>query len=190
MARLFVGLEIPPQIRAQLQTLQSGVPGARWRPDENLHVTLRFIGEVDAHTERDVESALDQIDAPSFDLAFQGTGQFGNDRPRALWSGVEHGDAVSHLAKKIEAALQRNGLKPERRKFTPHVTLAYLNRARRANVDTYVAQHADFKSDTFSVDRFVLFQSHMGKGASHYVARTHYPLTDMMAMMEDYDPAK
>jgi 2'-5' RNA ligase len=121
---------------------------------------LRFIGEVDAHMQRDVESALDQIEAPAFDLRFVAAGQFGNDRPRALWSGVEDAYAVSHLAKKIEAALQRLGLEPERRKFSPHVTLAYLKGARRGDVDTYIGEHADFKSDTFSVDRFVISSAH------------------------------
>ena len=185
MARLFVGLEIPAAIRSQLLRLQSGVPGARWRPEENIHLTLRFIGEVDAHMQRDIESALDHIEAPAFELRLHGAGQFGNERPRALWTGVENGEAVSHLAKKIESALQRIGLEPERRKFTPHVTLAYLKGTRRGDVDTYVGEHADFRSDMFNVEQFVLFQSHMGKGASHYVARAHYPLTDMMAMMED-----
>ena len=185
MARLFAGLEIPSAIRAQLLTLQSGVPGARWRPDKNLHMTLRFIGDVGDHTQRDIDSALAHIDVLAFDLQFQGAGQFGNNRPRALWVGVKDGTAVSHLAKKIEAALQRNGLEPERRKFTPHVTLAYLNGVRRAPIDAFVADNANFKSDRFSVDRFVLFQSHLGKGGSHYVPRAHYQLTGMMVAEKD-----
>lgn len=187
MARLFAGLEIPSNVRAQLLSLQEGVPGARWRGEDNLHLTLRFIGEVDARMQRDIDSALSLIDVPAFELCLKGVGRFGKDRPRALWVGVEDDAFVSRLARKIEAALQRNGLKPERRKFTPHVTLAYLNAARHDRVDTYVAEHADFKSNGFLVDRFVLFQSYMGKGASHYAVRAHYPLTDMWAMQGDQD---
>src|SRR6185437_1775902 len=126
MIRLFVALDLPENIRARLLELQGGVPGARWSTNQQLHLTLRFIGEVDGDVAHDIDDTLAVIRAPAFALELSGVGEFGGKNPRALWAGVKPNDALLHLQRKIETAMQRIGLPAEQRKFTPHVTLARL----------------------------------------------------------------
>src|SRR5664279_2338417 len=126
MIRLFTAVEIPDAVQLRLSLLQGGIPRARWMPRENLHLTLRFIGEVDHTVARDIDDVLAEIRAPAFTLVLKGVGEFGRKEGRALWAGVSNGDALQYLAAKIESALQRMGLPAETRKYSPHVTLARL----------------------------------------------------------------
>ena len=176
MIRLFVALELPESLRSRLSMLQGGVPGARWATGEQLHLTLRFIGEVDGHVAHDVDDALAGIRAPAFALELAGVGEFGGKNPRALWAGVRSSEALLHLQKKVETALQRIGLPAEERKFSPHVTLARLKAAPREKVVQFLTHHALFASGPFNVDHFVLFSSHLGSGGSVYHAERTYPL--------------
>jgi len=176
MIRLFVALELPENVRTRLSMLQGGVPGARWASDEQLHLTLRFIGEVDDNVAHDIDDALAAIRAPAFTLELAGVGEFGNKNPRALWAGVRNSDALLHLQKKVETALQRIGLPAEERKFSAHVTLARLKAASREKVVQFLTHHALFASGPFEVDHFVPFSSHLGSGGSVYHAERTYPL--------------
>jgi len=184
MSRLFVGIGIPDDVAADLLPLQYGIQGARWRPPENFHITLRFIGEADRRMMRDIDSALSQIQGYAFELKLKGVGQFGSKFPRAVWSGVEDATMVTHLASKVESAMQRIGLTPEGRKYTPHVTLAYLKGTRSDSVDQYVAAHTGFLSQSFDVNSFCLYESYLGKTASHYVKRAEYELTPALLAHE------
>ena len=129
MMRLFVALSLPEGVAAGLLALQGGVPGARWSTREQLHLTLRFIGEVDGRGAAAIDDALASIRAPRFTLQLKGVGEFGGKNPRALWAGVRDESPVLHLQRKIESAVQRAGIQPEERKFSPHVTLARLRGA-------------------------------------------------------------
>src|SRR5437773_4860177 len=126
MLRLFVGIEFPPELKLELSLLCSGVPGARWVDAGNLHLTLRFIGEIAEDTAGDVDEALARLKARRFTLQLAGTGIFGGKRPYALWVGVERHPELVRLRDKIEHTLIRTGLDPEQRRFAPHVTLAPL----------------------------------------------------------------
>src|SRR5690242_13145374 len=126
MLRLFVGIALPPQLKLRLSLLASGVPGARWVDPGNMHLTLRFIGEVDEGVASDIDAALARIRAPRFAVTLTGIGHFGGAAPRLLWAGVESNAALFHLRDKIEAAVVRAGLAAETRRFSPHVTLARL----------------------------------------------------------------
>src|ERR1700722_13094328 len=106
MLRLFVGIGLTPELRLRLSTLCNGVPGARWVDAGNLHVTLRFIGEVDEGAASDIDEALQQIRAPRFSLALAGVGHFGM---RMLWAGVDRNPALFHLQDKVESAIVRLG---------------------------------------------------------------------------------
>jgi len=178
MIRLFVALELPAKMRERLAALQGGVPGARWTTDEQMHLTLRFIGEVDENVAHDIDDALAGVRAPAFELELAGVGEFGGKKPRALWAGVRANDALLHLQKKIETALQRIGLPPEERKFSAHVTLARMRTAPREKVVQFLTHHALFASAPFGVKEFVLFSSHLGSGGSVYHKERVYPLTD------------
>jgi 2'-5' RNA ligase len=177
MIRLFVALELPESLRDRLVGLQGGVPGARWANDDQLHLTLRFIGEVDENVAHDIDDALSQIRAPGFELELSGVGEFGGKNPRALWAGVRSNGALMHLQKKVETAIQRLGLEPETRKFSPHVTLARLRGAPSEKVMQFLSEYSLFASGPFRVDRFVLFSSHQGSGGSVYHPERVYPLT-------------
>ncbi|MGH6692786.1 MAG: RNA 2',3'-cyclic phosphodiesterase [Longimicrobiales bacterium] len=177
MIRLFVALELPEAVRDRLVAMQGGVPGARWANDDQMHLTLRFIGEVDENVAHDVDDALSSIRAPAFEMELSGVGEFGGKNPRALWAGVRANGALIHLQKKVETALQRIGLEPEPRKFSPHVTLARLRAAPREKVVAFLAHHALFASGAIKIERFVLFSSHQGSGGSVYHPERVYALT-------------
>ena len=177
MPRLFVALSIPRPIADALTPLQNGVEGARWRPLENFHLSLAFIGETDRHGFDAAIDALATIDAPSFDLKISGLGYFGDKRPRALWASVEYAPSLIHLQSKIETALRRKDFEFERRKFTPHVTLAYLKGARRNDVADYCAVNGLFATEKFLVGEFHLYSSRLGGEASHYEIEASYSLS-------------
>jgi 2'-5' RNA ligase len=176
MIRLFVALALPDGVAQGLLTMQSGVPGARWMNRKQLHLTLRFIGEVDGRDAEAIDDALAAIASPRLTLELKGVGEFGGKNPRALWAGVAPNDSLIHLQRKIETALQRIGLPAEERKFTPHVTLARLRAASRGRVMDFLHDHALYASGPFAVDEFILFSSRTAAGGSLYVAERTYPL--------------
>ncbi len=187
MVRLFVGLTIPDDVRERLSALLCGLPGARWVAPENMHLTLRFIGDVDEAVGEHPAAALGDISAPAFAIFFAGLGAFDRRRrPTALWAGVAAEPRLDHLHGKIESALVRAGLAPEARKFSPHVTLARF-RARSGNsgktkvspmgrVAGWLESHGGFRTRPFAVERFVLFRSRLGHGGAHYEEVAEYPL--------------
>jgi RNA 2',3'-cyclic 3'-phosphodiesterase len=176
MIRLFVALALPDAVAQPLLLLQAGVPGARWSAREQLHLTLRFIGEVDGRDGEAIDDALSQIRSPGFTLELKGVGEFGGKMPRALWTGVREEEDVAHLQRKIETALQRIGLVAEERKYKPHVTLARLRAAPIGRVMDYLADHALYASAPFAVNAFILYSSHLAPGGSIYRAEKTYGL--------------
>ena len=179
MIRLFVALQLPETVRKQLLALQGGVPGARWAGEEQMHLTLRFIGEVDGHVAHDIDDALAGIRAPAFTLDLAGVGEFGGKNPRALWAGVRPNEPLLHLQRKIETALQRIGLPAESRKFSAHVTLARMKGAPQDKIVQFLTHHALFASGPFGIDDFVLFSSHLSHSGSIYHSERVYPLTSV-----------
>jgi len=156
--------------------LQSGVPGARWSTREQLHLTLRFIGEADGRDANAIDEALATISAPRFTLELKGVGAFGGKNPRALWAGVAPNEALIHLQRKIESAIQRLGFPAEERKYTPHVTLARLRATPAGRVMDYLSDHGLYASPSFEVNEFVLFSSRLTPNGSIYVAEREYAL--------------
>ena len=177
MLRLFVGIEFPPELKLRLSLLCTGVPGAKWVDAGNFHLTLRFIGDIDESLAADVDEALAQVRARRFALRLAGTGVFGGDRPHALWVGVERDPDLVKLRDKIEQALIRAGLAPERRKFAPHVTLARLRDAEVAGLAGFLSVQARFRADPLPVDHFSLIASFPTKAGSVYEDQADYPLT-------------
>ncbi|QCO02750.1 RNA 2',3'-cyclic phosphodiesterase [Azospirillum argentinense] len=177
MIRLFVALDFPEDVRLRLAGLGGGVPGARWTDADNLHLTLRFIGEVPEDQAAEIDELLAQIAAPAFDLVLDGVGVYGSGRnARVLWAGVERSDALSHLQSKVESALVRCGLPAEERKFSPHVTLARLKDAPKDRIGRFVEERGMFRAGPIRVEHFTLYRSHLGKGAAVYEALSEYGL--------------
>lgn len=154
-----------------------GVAGARWQDDDQLHLTLRFLGDIDARVADDVAASLAQVRAPGFSLALAGLGTFDRrGRVHTLWAGIARPhDPLLHLQRKVEQACVRGGLAPETRAFAPHVTLARLNGS-AAPVDGFLAAHAGFTSPAFPVTHFALYESHLGAAGSSYELIERYPL--------------
>lgn len=174
--RLFVALALPDSVLRSLLALQSGVPGARWRTRDQLHLTLRFIGQVDGPDAAKVDDVLSLVSAPKFSLALKGVGEFGGRTPHTLWAGVRDGEPVVFLQRKIETALQRAGFPPEQRKFQPHVTLAKLKGWPRRRVIDFLTDHALYASEAFDVDEFILYSSTPTPNGSLYRAERAYRL--------------
>jgi 2'-5' RNA ligase len=176
MIRLFAGLALPPELAARLESLGGGIPGARWVEARNLHVTLRFIGEVDEGTAAEIDEALAALTAPGFELAIDGFGTFGRSAPNHLWAAVTKAPGLLHAQGKVETALSRLGLVPEGRKYLPHVTLARLRDAPVSRVQDFIARNSPFHAGPWAVDHFVLYQSRLGRTGAEYEALAEYPL--------------
>ena len=148
MLRLFVGIQFPPELKLRLSLLCTGVPGARWVDPGNLHLTLRFIGEITEDRAADVDEALARLKARPFTLQLAGTGVFGGNRPHALWVGIERD--------------------PE---------LARLRDPELGKLASFLAAHAQFRADPLPVDHFSLIASFPTKSGSVYEDQADYPLT-------------
>ena len=177
MPRLFTGLEIPPDVGQSFSMLRGGLPGARWIDAENYHLTLRFIGDVDDVVALEIASMLGKVRRGPFELRLDGLISFGGRKPRAVVASIAPAQPVVELQAEHERLLQRVGLEPERRKYTPHVTLARLRDSTSLDVADYLSMRAAFRSMTFAVSRFVLFSSRATVGGGPYVVEASYPLT-------------
>jgi RNA 2',3'-cyclic 3'-phosphodiesterase len=179
MHRLFVALVPPAAIRARLIGLMAGVPGARWQDDEQLHVTLRYIGEVDRPMAEDVALALGQLHAPAPEAALAGVGQF-DDRGRtnAIWAGLAPQEGLAALHRKVDQALVRIGLDPEGRAYLPHITLARFARSAGGSIDIerFLGAHAGLSSERFVMPWLTLFESHLGGEGARYEPVERYRL--------------
>ena len=175
MHRLFVAIELPVAVRDRLLAVMGGVSNARWQRDDQLHLTLRFIGEVDRHAAQDIAAALGSVHAAPFELALSGTGVF--DRrgvPETLWAGVTPHDAVTALHLKVDQALRRAGVALDARAYQPHVTLARLGR--------HGGPVAGFMTTTvlggpaFPVAEFALYESTLTRDGAEYRIVERYAL--------------
>lgn len=176
MIRLFAGLGLPAEVAARLVSLGGGIPNARWVEARNLHVTLRFIGEVEEGLAAEIDEELAQLSAPAFDLSLTGFGTFGRSTPNHLWAAVDKAPGLLHLQAKVEAALSRLGLVPEGRKYLPHVTLARFKDPPVARVQDFIARNSPFAAGPWPVDHFIMFRSHLGRSGAEYEALAEYPL--------------
>lgn len=177
MKRLFIGIKIPEPIGASLLPLQSGVREARYSPKENFHITLRFIGDLDFQEAKELAQRLFDIKHAPFYLQLRGVGFFGHEKPHSIHANLVENENLFALAKKCESACRKLGHEPESRKYTPHVTLAYLARnAELRNVLEWQARNNLYKSEEWQVDRFYLFSSYMGNGPSYYEIEAEYEL--------------
>ncbi len=177
MLRLFVALDPPDSARLSLVRLCNGVPGAKWVPPDQLHLTLRFIGEVDNGTFADIADALAAVSVAPFSLRLSGVGHFPpRGAPKVLWAGVDDGVPAARLHDEIETRLRRLGLAPDSRKFAPHVTLARLRHARLGKVRDFLSQHALFASEAFALSTFHLYSSQLGAAGAVHRIEASYPL--------------
>jgi 2'-5' RNA ligase len=176
MHRIFVAIRPPQHIRRSLLNVMGGVSGARWQNDDQLHLTLRFIGEVEGHIAEDVAAALSSVHQSRFDIALSRIGAFERrSQPEVLWAGVTPHDHLKALHKKVDQACQRAGLSPEGRAYSPHITLARLKRG-SGPIAPFVEANGGLVSEPFTVDSFCLFESQLTPDGAVYTMIERYPL--------------
>jgi 2'-5' RNA ligase len=176
MHRLFVAIRPPEKVRDLLIVAMDDSPDFRWLVEEQLLLTLRFVGEVDRPLAEDLAAALAAIHAPAFELRISGVGRFKQRSSGALWAGVEPRAPLAALAAKIERACLSAGLDPERRAFHPHVTLARWKGRRTREVADFLDRRRGLVSAPFDVESFTLFESHLSRHGAHYEAVADYQL--------------
>ena len=178
MLRLFVGLELPEDLRARLASLGAGVPGARWTPEEKLHLTLRFIGEVQEHDAEDIHDALSGVYTRRFDMTVAGVGHFeSGGQVHTLWAGIEKNPELVALRDRVDSALKRAGQAPAAdRKYVPHITLARVRDAPMSRVSAFLAANSLLRAGPIGVEHFTLFSSFLQGSGPIYHAEAEYPL--------------
>lgn len=177
MHRLFVAIRPPSAMRASLLATMGGVSHARWQTEDQLHLTLRFIGEVDRHSAEDVAAALGTVHHPRFSIALDGMGQFDRrGRVEALWAGVTPHTSLRSLHNKIDQALVRVGIAPETRAYLPHITLARFSRSAAPAADL-AGRSGRFSSPEQEITQFCLYESLLSHEGSHYSIVERYPLS-------------
>lgn len=179
MIRLFTALSLPDDVAETLARRQTGLPGAKWRTRDQLHVTLTFFGEVGARRADDLAVELERgATGGPFEIALAGVGAFGEGhRTQALWAGVEPNARLSVLAGRCRSAAERAGIVLERRDYRPHLTLAYLKpHANPDRIGAWIAGHNLLHSPPIRVDRFGLYSSVLTHDGSHYELEREYVL--------------
>ncbi len=178
MHRLFVAIDLPESVKNSIKSVCGSLPDARWVDVRQLHLTLRFIGEVDDGTFDSIKSSLAEITENRFSLTLQGVGYFPPKRaPRVLWVGIDGNETLIRLADEVEQVLVREcRVEPERRKFSPHITIARFRETSLSKIADYLARNSSFRTETFPVDAFYLYSSTLTpKGAIHQ-REAVYPL--------------
>ncbi|PIE56862.1 MAG: RNA 2',3'-cyclic phosphodiesterase [Desulfobulbus propionicus] len=176
--RLFIAVDLPDAVQQGLAPLCCGLPGARWVLPGQFHLTLRFIGEVDGATFKDIREVLAEVSVASFSLQLQGVGHFPpRGRPRLLWAGLAEVGGLQALQARVNAALARVGIAPDTRKYSPHVTLARLRNTPSARVGRFLEEHGLYTSLPFEVRSFVLYSSFLGASGAVHTAEAEYLLT-------------
>jgi 2'-5' RNA ligase len=189
MPRLFTAVEIPQMLRTRLSLIRAPFDGAKWVAPENMHITLRFAGDMDGRTADDFADLLADVSARPFDVRIAGTGAFGGRDPRVLWAGVEAGGELDALYRANERAARSAGLEPDPRNFAPHVTLARMRGVRQAPVARFLQETGDLRLEPFTVTRFVLLSARPGSGGPPYAVEAEYPFEGAGAFDEAAEPA-
>ncbi len=178
--RVFTALPIPDAVAEEAEALMDHVPGAKWRPRENLHITLAFYGELDEPVIADLDAELARIPTAPFTLRLSGAGHFNQGgEPTSIWLGVEENAALRDLARRCSSAARGAGFAPERRTYRPHLTLAYLGRdVEIAPVQRFEQRLSLWRSAAFTADRFHLYSSRPRKQRkpNAYEIEAEYPL--------------
>jgi 2'-5' RNA ligase len=190
MPRLFTAIEVPEPLRMRLSLLRAPLNGAKWVEPENMHITLRFAGDIEDRTADAFADALDDVSVDPFRVTIAGVGAFGGHQTRVLWAGVEAGPQLDELYRANERAARTAGLEPPPRGFKPHVTLARMRGARQSPVARFLEENGDLRLEPFTVTRFVLLSARPGVGGGPYGLEAAYPLTTMDDEVDEYSGAQ
>ncbi len=176
MPRLFAAIPIPEPIALTLDRIRQPTPGAWWILPADMHLTLRFAGDIGMGQAREFADELARIDLPAFSLNLEGLGSFGGDEPRVLWAGVAPSEPLEALARACDRAARNAGLPPDGRTWKPHVTVARLRHTPLDAVVRILQRKATFNADEFFVGKFALMSAKPGAGGGPYVVEEDFTL--------------
>lgn len=185
MPRLFAGIELPEEIQERLSGLARPAPGVRWVDDDDLHITLRFAGDIEGRMVREFTDLLGEIEADAFEVRLDGLGTFGGNEPRQIFAAIAPNPALDGLARACDRAARNAGLPPEAHPFKAHVTVARLRHTPPDAVARTLQQIGAFRTEPFAVKEFVLFSSKPKVGGGPYVVEATYPLRGGYYDIED-----
>jgi 2'-5' RNA ligase len=169
--RLFIALELPVNCQRTLSELDPRIKGLRWLAASQLHLTMSFLGDVEAAAEERLRAALMDVRVPPFFLPIRGVGAFGGARPTVVWTGVGKGHPhLFALHKHLQDAVLHAGLEPDLRPFHPHITMGRAKDVSRAALLPFLRRHAETEFDLIKVTGFVLLSSALSaEGAEHTI---------------------
>ncbi|MCX7727637.1 MAG: RNA 2',3'-cyclic phosphodiesterase [Chitinispirillaceae bacterium] len=177
MKRLFLAIDLPERIREDISDTYQVIHNARWMSEEQLHITLKFLGELTASQEETLIKAMSTISFSPFSLRLKGVGYFPpRQEPKILWVGIEEEAALFKLYSLIETACVRAGFERDKRKFSPHITVARLNGSSPERVASYLVTNSLFSTESFEVTEFHLYSSHLSKDGAKYLKEVTFPL--------------
>lgn len=179
MIRSFLAIPLPSDMTDALDDIQTGLPGVNWAPEENLHLTLAFLGEQPRPLLEDLDAGLLRLAGAGFALTLRGVGAFGGAKPRLIYAGVAESEPLRRLQAKVATAVRGAGVDLAGRRYAPHVTLARFapGRVRAEAVQAYLAAQAMFEAGPFDVSAFHLYRSDLGRDGARYETLARYPLT-------------
>jgi 2'-5' RNA ligase len=175
MPRLFTAIEIPLAVRLHLSLVRAPLAGAKWIEPDNMHITLRFVGDIDGRSADEFVSLLAGVRARPFPVTIADIGAFGGRDPRVLWAGVQAGEPLDALYRANDRAARAAGLESEGRAFKPHVTLARMRGGRQQAVARFLGENGGLRTQPFTVTRFVLLSARPGSGGGPYVVEAEFP---------------
>ena len=176
MPRLFVAIDLPPRVKTVLAELSPELPGVRWVSQQELHLTLRFLGEVSEANCSTVKGALSSVGFASFPLAIRGVGHFPpTGHPRVLWVGLTPCQELLQLQLEIERVLNGVDVPAEQRRFSPHVTLARLKDTPVAALNRFETRHVELACPSFEASEFILYASTLSRQGAIHSKEAVYP---------------
>lgn len=175
MPRLFTAIEIPDDIAVRLSMLRAPIRGAHWIAPENMHVTLRFAGDISNETADEFSGLIAGIESAPFEIVIAGLGAFGGQHPTAVYAAVKPSSALDALQRSHERAARAAGIEADTRNFVPHVTLARMRGAKPGPVAEFLGQHGGLTFPPFRAERCVLFSAKPGTGGGPYAVEEAYP---------------
>jgi RNA 2',3'-cyclic 3'-phosphodiesterase len=176
MHRLFIAIDLPSEVKDHLANICYGVQGAKWVSKDQMHLTIRFLGDVSQSEYHGVSSCLSDVIASRFTITLKGVGFFPpRNKPKVLWVGIEKNDSLTELRRLIEKSLQETGVEPEERKFAAHITLARLSERTPLHAITeFLSANGLFKVESVLVEEFHLYSSVLtDSGALHTKEATY-----------------
>jgi RNA 2',3'-cyclic 3'-phosphodiesterase len=178
MTRAFVAIPLPEDAAARLAGLARGCPVGRRVPEDNLHLTLVFLGDVTDAGLEELHDALSAVRSGPVELRFEGLGVFGDDRPRALWAAVAAEPGLMSLQRQAERAARKAGLSPEARRFVPHVTLVRMkgHREDAAPLARFLAGRGGASAPPVRAVAFSLLSSRLRPEGAVYEELARYPM--------------